>query len=108
MSQGFHQGIYSFPNAYERSAAANEWVIREQGGFDAPPPPPVFDAGGMLTEVINRPWRKPGGGGVVDDQIQPSQKQPQLSALAVNGAAAAEEVCVLKLKKLKYNFMLLS
>ncbi|KAG6422135.1 hypothetical protein SASPL_118698 [Salvia splendens] len=31
MSQSFHQGIYSFPNAYERS----EWVMREQGGGGA-------------------------------------------------------------------------
>ncbi|XP_042006531.1 BEL1-like homeodomain protein 4 isoform X1 [Salvia splendens] len=55
MSQSFQQSVYTFPNAYERSAAASNWVIREQGGFDAPPPPAApFDAGGMLTEIINR------------------------------------------------------
>ncbi|KAL1564845.1 BEL1-like homeodomain protein 4 isoform X1 [Salvia divinorum] len=75
MSQSFNQGIYSFPNAYERSVAANEWVMREQGGLFEAPPPPVFDAGGMLTEVMNRPWRKPGGGGASEDQIQPADNE---------------------------------
>lgn len=90
MSQSFHQGLYNFPNAYERSGA-------EQGGFEALPPPqpsPAFDGGGMLTEIMNLPWRRPGGD-VLDDQIQPSYRLPhkhQLSALAVNVAAAAEEV----------------
>lgn len=99
MSQGFHQGIYSFPNAYERSVAAKppaEWMTREQGGgFDALPPPPpttVFDAGGMLTELINLPWRKPDV--LEDHQIQHTytlpQKQQLHSALPLNGAA--EEV----------------
>ncbi|XP_042059695.1 BEL1-like homeodomain protein 4 [Salvia splendens] len=83
MSQSFQQSIYSFPNAYERSAAANEWVMREQGGGFEAPPPPVFDAGGMLTEIMNRPWQKPGGGGATEDQIQPSHKH-HLSALADN------------------------
>lgn len=69
MSQNFHQGIYSFPNAYERS----EWVMREQGGGFEAPPPPLFDAGGMLTEIMNRPW----GGGATEDQIQPTHNKHQ-------------------------------
>ncbi|XP_047951612.1 BEL1-like homeodomain protein 4 isoform X2 [Salvia hispanica] len=80
MSQSFQQSIYGFPNAYERS---NEWVMREQGGGFEAPPPPVFDAGGMLTEIMNRPWQKPGGGGATEGQIQPSHKH-HLSALADN------------------------
>ncbi|KAL1534893.1 BEL1-like homeodomain protein 4 isoform X2 [Salvia divinorum] len=82
MSQSFHQSIYNFPNAYERSAAANEWVIREQGGFDAPPPPPppAFDAGGMLTEIINRRH---------GDQIQKQQLDNELSFMNPQAKAAA-------------------
>ena len=70
MSQSFQQSVYTFPNAYERSAAASEWVLREQGGFDAPPPPPPFDAGGMLTEIINRRH---------GDQIQKQQLDNEVS-----------------------------
>ncbi|KAH6824283.1 hypothetical protein C2S53_011780 [Perilla frutescens var. hirtella] len=56
MSQSFHQGIYNFSNGYERSTAGGGGAP----GFEnpGPSPPPVFDAGGMLTEII--------------DQIQPS------------------------------------
>lgn len=99
MSQGFHQGIYSFSNAYERSPAAKpppaEWMMREQGSsFEAlpPPQPSVFDAGGMLTEIINLPWRKPDA--LEEAQIHHGytlpQKQQQQLAIAVNGGA--EEV----------------
>lgn len=79
----------------------------EQGGFEALPPPqpsPVFDGGGMLTEIMNLPWRKPGGD-VLDDQIQPSYRLPhkhQLSAVAVN-VAAAEEVDYIQMNIYKYN-----
>ncbi|KAL8058940.1 hypothetical protein ABFX02_03G055200 [Erythranthe guttata] len=67
--RSFDEGrINSFSNAYERSMAAkhhqlgadNNWMLRAQGGFDPPHPPPdstalppVYDAGGMLTEIIN-------------------------------------------------------
>ncbi|KAK6115859.1 hypothetical protein DH2020_008128 [Rehmannia glutinosa] len=53
------RGGYSFSNAYERS------MIREHGFEPLPPPqadlagppPPVYDSGGMLTEIINSPWQ---------------------------------------------------
>ncbi|KAL7155206.1 hypothetical protein ABFS83_03G060100 [Erythranthe nasuta] len=67
--RSFDEGrINNFSNAYERSMAAkhhqlgadSNWMLRAQGGFDPPPPPadsstlpPVYDAGGMLTEIIN-------------------------------------------------------
>ncbi|KAL0369039.1 UNVERIFIED_CONTAM: BEL1-like homeodomain protein 2 [Sesamum calycinum] len=74
-------------------------MIREQGGGFEPLPqadldgqPPVFDTGGMLTEIVNLPWRK-ASTDVLDDQIQSSYRWPQkqqLSTAVVNEAAADE------------------
>lgn len=72
-------------------------MIREQAGFEPLPQadlagqPPVYDTGGMLTEIINLPWRK-GSTDVFDDQIQPSYRWPQKQQLsaAVNEAAVDE------------------
>ncbi|KAG8363007.1 hypothetical protein BUALT_BualtUnG0014400 [Buddleja alternifolia] len=91
---------HSFLNAYERSMSAKQqgdWMLRSVQGFEEPDitgqPPPVYDTGGMLTEIINLPWQKPGND-VLDDQIQSSyrwwpQKQ-QLSAAVVNETANEE------------------
>ncbi|KAL0302690.1 UNVERIFIED_CONTAM: BEL1-like homeodomain protein 2 [Sesamum angustifolium] len=99
MSQSFHQGIYNFPGTHERAKQQGEWMIREQGGGFEPLPqadldgqPPVFDTGGMLTEIVNLPWRK-ASTDVLDDQIQSSYRWPQkqqLSTAVVNEAAADE------------------
>ncbi|KAK4434479.1 BEL1-like homeodomain protein 2 [Sesamum alatum] len=101
MSQSFHQGIYNFPGTHERAKQQGEWMIREQGGgFEALPqqadltgqPVPVYDTGGMLTEIVNLPWRK-ASTDVLVDQIQSSYRWPQkqqLSAAVVNEAAADE------------------
>lgn len=98
MSQSYHhhQGIYNFPNAYERST-----MIREEGGggggvggggFEAlPPPASALDAGGMMTEIMNLAWRKPGGD-ALDDQIQQSYSRLLQKQQSVNGPA--EEVCI--------------
>ncbi|KAK4387570.1 BEL1-like homeodomain protein 2 [Sesamum angolense] len=99
MSQSFHQGIYNFPGTHDRAKQQGEWMIREQGGGFEPLPqadldgqPPVFDTGGMLTEIVNLPWRK-ASTDVLDDQIQSSYRWPQkqqLSTAVVNEAAADE------------------
>ncbi|KAI3460283.1 hypothetical protein Pfo_016946 [Paulownia fortunei] len=101
MSQSFHQGIYNFSNAYERSMTAKQqgnWMIREQG-FEPLPPvqadlagqPPVYDTGGMLTEIINLPWRK-ASTDTLDDQIQSSYRLPQKQQLSAAVNEAADEL----------------
>ncbi|KAL2459097.1 BEL1-like homeodomain protein 4 [Forsythia ovata] len=78
MAQSFQQGIYNISNAYERSVTAKQgdWtgekdMFRVQGfeQVDLSRQPPVYDTGGMLTEIINLPWRK-AANEILDDQIQ--------------------------------------
>ncbi|KAI3465014.1 hypothetical protein Pfo_021677 [Paulownia fortunei] len=101
MSQSFHQGINNFSNAYERSMTAKQqgdWMLRVQGFEPLPPPqpdlagqPPAYDTGGMLTEIVNLPWRK-AGADVLDDQIQSSYQWPQKQQLSASANEAANEV----------------
>ncbi|CAI9763689.1 unnamed protein product [Fraxinus pennsylvanica] len=78
MSQRFQQGLYNISNAYERSGTAkqSDWtgekeMFRVQGfeQVDLSGQPPVYDTGGMLTEIINLPWRK-AANEILDDQMQ--------------------------------------
>ncbi|XP_042495562.1 BEL1-like homeodomain protein 4 [Macadamia integrifolia] len=78
MSQGFHQGIFSFSNGFDRSTSAHHQPqhIAQQSrrdklrvqGFEPPPPPPLvgieeeepgelhgYETGGMLSEMFNFP-----------------------------------------------------
>ncbi|XP_058080450.1 BEL1-like homeodomain protein 4 [Magnolia sinica] len=77
MSQGFHQGIFSFSDGFERSAHQDQQQqhIAQQNrrdklrvqGFELAPPPlvaieeeeptelPVYETGGMLSEMFNFP-----------------------------------------------------
>ncbi|KAK4390642.1 BEL1-like homeodomain protein 2 [Sesamum angolense] len=95
MSQSFFQEISNFSNAYERSMTAKQqgdWMLRVQGfeqDLSAQQPVPVYDTGGMLTEIINLPRRKPAGTDDFpsDDQIRPNYRWPQKQHL-LNEAAS--------------------
>ncbi|XP_022894381.1 BEL1-like homeodomain protein 4 isoform X1 [Olea europaea var. sylvestris] len=78
MSQSFQQDIYNISNAYERSVTAkqSDWNsekemfrVQDFEKVDLSGQPPVYDTGGMLTEIINLPWRKPSNE-ILDDQMQ--------------------------------------
>ncbi|KAL2526983.1 BEL1-like homeodomain protein 4 [Abeliophyllum distichum] len=86
MAQGFQQGIYNISNAYERSVIGKQgdWtgkkdMFRVQGfeQVDLSGQPQVYDTGGMLTEVINLPWRK-ADNEIIDDQIHIQSSYNQL------------------------------
>ncbi|KAL0314757.1 UNVERIFIED_CONTAM: BEL1-like homeodomain protein 2 [Sesamum angustifolium] len=99
MSQSFLQEISNFSNAYERSMTAKQqgdWMLRVQGfeqDLSAQQPVPVYDTGGMLTEIINLPRRKPAGTDDFpsDDQIRPNYRWPQKQHL-LNEAASQSRI----------------
>ncbi|KAK6115403.1 hypothetical protein DH2020_007672 [Rehmannia glutinosa] len=83
------QSINNFSNAYERSMTAKKqgdnWMLRAQGFHPLHPgppdlagPPPVYDTGEMLPEIVNMPWQKTGTN-VFDNQIQSNLLSPQVT-----------------------------
>ncbi|KAK4429126.1 BEL1-like homeodomain protein 2 [Sesamum alatum] len=93
MSQSFLQEISNCPNANERSMTGKQqgdWMLRVQGFEQDLSGQPAYDTGGMLTEIINLPWRKPAGTDdhdfSSDDQIRPNYRWPQKQHL-LNEAA---------------------
>ncbi|XP_073018820.1 BEL1-like homeodomain protein 4 isoform X1 [Primulina eburnea] len=118
MSQDYHQGIYSFPNEFERSQQEQHQQAQQQHiaqqirrdklriqGFDPPPPPPllgieekesgvvlpVYETVGMLSEMFTFP-----SGGVptatelLESQISQSYRNPRQQPPPTGAASAAD------------------
>ncbi|XP_054809172.1 BEL1-like homeodomain protein 4 [Prosopis cineraria] len=101
MSQDYHQGIFTFSNGYERSTLTQHQQqqqqhqqqqlaqqirrdkVRVQGGLDPPPPLvgieeeesvnlPVYETGGMLSEMFNFPPPGASATELLEQQHQPA------------------------------------
>lgn len=112
MSQDFHQGVCGFSNGYERSPnmkqqQGGDWIsqrdmlkvqgfeLQQQVQVEASGGPQVYDAGGMLSEMIDSfpRGRKVVNNHILEGQIHQSsyrwsQKQPL--AVAVNEAVVSK------------------
>ncbi|XP_059623747.1 BEL1-like homeodomain protein 4 isoform X2 [Cornus florida] len=124
MSQDYHhQGIFSFPNGFERSQQEHhhhqhiaQQIRRDSNklrvqGFEQPPPPPlpppfvqleqedsgglpVYESAGMLSEMFNFPSGTTTAPELLDNQMGTSYRNPRQPPAAAEWYANRQEAVV--------------